>query len=74
MTDRFHSLTVVLDQNIREDDAESLINAISMIKGVLSVSGNASDLSEHVARQRLVIDLRQRLWTLADEIEAGDRK
>lgn len=28
MTDRFHSLTVVLEGNIREDDAESLINAI----------------------------------------------
>lgn len=68
MTDRFHSLTVVLDQNIRDDEAEDLMTAIGMIKGVVSVAGNVSDLSEHVARQRLVIELRRKLWDLAEDL------
>ena len=34
MTDRFKGLTVVLDRDIREDDAEYIIKTISMIKGV----------------------------------------
>jgi hypothetical protein len=38
MTDRYNSLTVVLDRDIREDDAEHILNAIRMIKGV----GNSS--------------------------------
>ena len=42
MTDRFDSLTIVLETDIREDDAEHLINAIKQLRGVLEVTGNVS--------------------------------
>ena len=38
MSDRYHSLTVVLDQDIRDDDARSLIKAISYMRNVIKVS------------------------------------
>ena len=37
MTDRHSAYLVVLDDDIREDDAKSLINALYLIKGVISV-------------------------------------
>lgn len=53
MTDRFNSFTVVLEADIREDDAKKTINAIKHIKGVLAVKGNVSDFSEYVASERI---------------------
>jgi hypothetical protein len=37
MTDRHSGYVVVLKDDIREDDAERVIDAIQMIKGVLTV-------------------------------------
>lgn len=37
MTDRYDGFTVVLDRAMRSDDAEHIINAIQMIKGVADV-------------------------------------
>ncbi|MCP9947236.1 hypothetical protein [Actinomadura madurae] len=37
MTERHSGYLVALDHDIREDDAEAILNAIRMIKGVQSV-------------------------------------
>lgn len=37
MTDRIHSLTVTLERDMREDDAQALIDAIRMIKEGIKV-------------------------------------
>lgn len=52
MTDRYHSLTVVLEHDLREDDAEPLMNAIKMLKGVIDVSGNVTDIITLTAQAR----------------------
>ena len=57
MTDRYHSLTVVLEKDVRTDDAEPIINAIRMVKGVLSVSGKVSNIESHVAQERARFEL-----------------
>ena len=51
MTDRYSSLTVVLERDIRDDDAEPLIAAIRQLRGVLRVVPKVADAGE-VARQR----------------------
>lgn len=61
MTDRYYSLTVVLEKDYRDDDAESILNAIKMIKGVLDVKGNISDPSTWMAEERARRDLGKRL-------------
>lgn len=64
MTDRFSTLTVVLETDIREDDAEHLVSAIRQLRGVLNVSGNVSDISEAVAQARVRRELTDRLWNV----------
>ncbi len=54
MTDRFHSFTVILAKDVREDDAEATMNAIKQLRGVLSVEGNVSgDIGQIVAEMRV---------------------
>ena len=61
MTDRYHSLTVVLENNLRTDDVEPLMNAIRQLRGVLKVSGEVSDVNSHMAELRARADLGQRV-------------
>jgi hypothetical protein len=61
MTDRFHSLTVVLEADIRDDDAAPLMNAIRQLRGVLSVAGNVADFQTHMAEERARNELRSAL-------------
>ncbi len=61
MTDRYHSLTVTFGEDVRDDDAEIVIEAIKMFRGVISVKGNVSDLNTHVARERVRLELGKKL-------------
>ena len=61
MTDRYNTLTVVLDRDVRDDDAECLINAIKMLRGILSVSGNVANPSDYMAEERAKDNLRGKI-------------
>ena len=62
MTDRYHTLTVVLERDTREDDAQCLIDAIAQLRGVASVTGVVADFCEHMAVERAKSELRAKLW------------
>ncbi|WP_420106868.1 hypothetical protein [Herbaspirillum huttiense] len=62
MTDRIHSFTVVLDENMREEDAEAIANAIRLMRGILSVESNVSDPGQFVAEARVRRELGDKLW------------
>lgn len=62
MTDRLNALTVVLETDIRDDDAETLIAAIRQLRGVLSVTGNVVEIGDHIAQERARRDLGEKLW------------
>ena len=64
MTDRYHSLTVVLEHDMRDDDAETLISAIRQLRGVLCVSGIVSDSNAHMAFERARADIGKNLWNI----------
>ncbi len=68
MTDRLNSLTVVLDHDYRDDDAESLILAIMQFRGVLSVKGNVADIVSHTAEMRVKTELRSALFKLLEMV------
>jgi hypothetical protein len=61
MTDRIRQITVTLDRDYRDDDAEAALTAIRMIRGVADASpialGNGSDQARWTVR----IELRQKL-------------
>ena len=61
MTDRYHTLTVVLERDTRTDDAKALIAAIGQMRGVLNVSGVVSDVEAHMAQERARRELGEKL-------------
>ncbi len=64
MTDRYHSLTVILEKDMRDDDAERMIEAIQMIKGVLDVKPVISDPTSWMAEERARRELGEKLWNV----------
>jgi hypothetical protein len=62
MTDRYNILTVVLEKATRMDDAESLMDAIRHLRGVLSVNGEVANTGEYMAEERARKELGEKLW------------
>ena len=66
MTDRHAGYVVALAKDIREDDAqEGVLNAIRMIKGVVSVEPVVADIGTQLAENRRDSDWRKALYGLA---------
>lgn len=61
MSDRYNALVVVLEKDMRDDDAQAIINSIRMIRGVLSVEPKVVDIQVHVAEMRARADLGQKI-------------
>lgn len=64
MTDRYNYLTVALEQDTRSDDAEPLIAAIRMLRGVLDVQPHVTGAGDWTAAVRIREELRKKLWDL----------
>lgn len=62
MTDRLKGLTVAFDHDIREDDAEAIVNAIKMIKGVVDVKPTYATSEDWINRERIRRELGAALW------------
>lgn len=62
MNDRFMAYMVILDANYREDDAENIKQAISMIKGVHTVSPIVATPETYIAQERAKTDLLKKLF------------
>lgn len=62
MSDRTVCLTVVLDGVYRVDDAEGIMAAIGMIKGVSTVTANVATVDTYVAYARARTDLEKVIW------------
>ena len=58
---KFKALTVVLREDVNEDDAKSIIDAIGQFKNVISVTGEPVSYEDHVANERAKSELRRRL-------------
>lgn len=61
MTTRLKGLTVVLDYDIREDDAQLIIDAISMIKGVLMVKPIECETNDWMIESKVKMELRSKI-------------
>lgn len=64
MTDRFNTITVVLEKEMRDDDAAAIIAAIRQIRGVLDAKGNVSDMTEWMAQSRARRELGEKLLAI----------
>lgn len=65
MTNRTIGLSVTLDKEYRVDDAEFIINAIKMIKGVICVDYNVSNynatMEKYFIKQQLKNEMFKKL-------------
>jgi hypothetical protein len=62
MTDRIATLTVVLTDDMRTDDVQEVINAISQNRYVESVTiGEPVNTNDHIARARVKMQLFEKL-------------
>ena len=68
MTDRHAGYVVVLDRDIREDDAEATLNALRMVRGVIRVEPVVADPAMMLAEGRARMECAGRLRELAREI------
>lgn len=69
MSDRYHSLTVVLEHDVKDEDAEQLISAIKQMRLVLSVAASVADIESHMAEQRAKTKLGQEILAVIFPIE-----
>lgn len=58
MTDRIRTLHVTLSHDFRDDDVESVVSAIQMVKGVQSVvNGPVVNIEDHLNREAFRSDV-----------------
>ena len=71
MTDRVKGFIVTLDKDYREDDVEIIKQTIGMIKGVLDVTDVKTDIDDHMNRQRVVIDIQDKIFKVLKDSHLG---
>lgn len=69
MTDRIHSLTVVLERDLRDDDVAGLIDAIKHFRCVVEVTPHVADGVTHMAVMRAKAEMRNKLLGLFEVLE-----
>lgn len=66
MSDRIKGLTVTLRPDMRDDDAECVINAIRLLAGVVDVRSHVADMDHHLAvitaKHEIQKKLRDIVW------------
>lgn len=69
MTDRVKGFTVTLEKDIRIDDVEVIMQAIRMIRGIADVEPIISTSEDHMNRQRIKYELREKFYKfMTDEL------
>lgn len=61
MTDRIKGFVVVLDQDIREDDVQPLIDAIGLLRHVTAVKPLVAGIEDSMIRMRTTREISERL-------------
>lgn len=74
MTDRVKGLYVSLDRDIRDDDVESVMNAIRMVKCVSDVTHEnlVTDPADYFARDRIRGELMDVCYTVFSGVLTGN--
>ncbi len=64
MTDRINAVIVVLEENIRIDECDHLLNAIRCLRGVLKVEPHVANADSYIAEMRAKTELFNRMHAL----------
>ena len=61
MTDRLKGVVVTFDHDIRDDDAEGILQAIKCLRGVIDVTPSVRTTDDHMNRERIRRELGEKL-------------
>lgn len=64
MTDRYSGFVVTLEENMREDDAQAVLAALRMVRGVIGVEPVISNVEQVIADKRARRELGEKLWAV----------
>ena len=64
MSDRYKGFVVTLDRDVKDEDAEDIITAISMIRGVIDAKPVMAGIDDHMNRARIKRELQHELAEL----------
>lgn len=67
MTDRVKGFVVTLEQDVRIDDIEPMLQAIRFMRGVANVEPSISDSSDWINQQRIKSELRGKMYKFINE-------
>jgi len=71
VTDRIFALTVLLDQDIRDDDVQPIVEAIKMVRHVQKVETHVSNIQVWAGEERARQKLGQQLWEVLYPRQTG---
>jgi hypothetical protein len=66
MTDRLKGVTVTFREDMREDDARPIIEAIRLLRGVLHVEPRVETSADHFARVQIRNEVRTKLFKVLE--------
>ncbi|WP_433730791.1 hypothetical protein ACQP2Y_21025 [Actinoplanes sp. CA-051413] len=67
MTDRHAGYLVVLAEDLRDDDAEEILTALRMVRGVQSVAPVVANIDQRIAQSRADTAWRERIYTMLEK-------
>lgn len=70
MSDRAHSIQVVLQEDMRVDDLEQTMAAIRQLVGVINVSPIIADVESLMAESRVRNEVQMRLLQVIKELDS----
>lgn len=70
MTDRYSAFVVVLDHDVRADEADATITALEQIRGVISVEPHVGNIEQSIAQVRADTAWRNAIIDFLHEREA----
>jgi|CXWL01.1.fsa_nt_gi 3-methyladenine DNA glycosylase Tag len=62
MSDRVYALTVILEQPMKKDDIQSLIDAVKMMRHVQDVASHIANSETYFAMSHARVELGHKLW------------
>jgi hypothetical protein len=68
VSDRFNSLTVVLDRDLLAEEAQPLVDAIMQLRGVIRVEPLVADPVPYAHRAQLLRQVQDRLVLLVRDL------
>ena len=67
MSDKIKGLVVTLDMDVSDEYADHIIEAISMIKHVVSVDKSVVNIDDHMNRMRIKSQIRSDFYEFAKD-------